>query len=146
MSPGLVLTLFLLLVSPLSAEGVLNVYIDPSNGACNITAQKMTCPSIEQYTREYANTSNVTIHVSSWVNISALVIFKSVTNLSVVGNHSGPIARLVCHLTTTTPSCFQGNCTGLQFVKVKTLKIANVEIVGCGGEHLFRKTCMECME
>ena len=107
--------------------------------AISRAAQKMTCPSIEQYTRGYANTSNVTIHVSSWVNISAWVIFKSVTNLSVVGNHSGPIALLVCHLTTTTPSCFQGNCTGLQFVKVKTLKIANVERVGCEGEHLFQE-------
>ena len=142
MSPGLVLILFLLLVSPLSVKGVLHVNIEPSNGACNITAQKMTCSSIEQFAREYANTSNVTIHVTGQVNIAALVIFRSVTNLSVIGNLSKPKARLVCHLTTTTPSCLQGNCTGLQFVKVKTLKIANVEIVGCGGEHLFRKTAL----
>ena len=142
MSPGLVLVLFLLLVSPLSVKGVLHVYIEPSNEACNITAQKATCHSIEQFASEYFNTSNVTIHVTGQVNISALVIFRSVTNLSIVGNHSGPKARLKCHLTTPTHSSLQGNSTGLQFVKVKTLKVANVEIVSCGGEHLFRKTAL----
>ena len=142
MSPGLVLILFLLLVSPLSVKGVLHVYIEPSNGACNITAQKVTCPSIEQFASEYFNTSNVTIHVTGQVNISALVIFRSVTNLSIVGNHSGPKARLKCHLTTTAHSSLQGNSTGLQFVKVKTLKVANVEIVSCEGKHLFRKTAL----
>ena len=127
-------------------EGVLHVRIDPSNeGACNITAQNVTCPSIEQFATltEYANTSNVIIHVTGQVQVAALVVFNSISDLSIIGEHAEPKARLECYQTTSTPPCYHSNCTGLQFVRIQTLTISNVEIVGCGGEHVFRNTTIQ---
>ena len=136
-----VFILFLLLVLLHSMGGVLQVHIDSRDKGmymCNITAQKMTCPSIEQFTREYANTSNVTIQVTGQVQVAALVVFSDITDLSIIGERLESKARLECNQTASTPPCRHGDCVGLQFVRVQTLNITNVEIIGCGGEYVFR--------
>ena len=142
MLQGSVFILFLLLVSLHSMGGVLQVHIDSTDklGTCNITAQKMTCPSIEQFTREYVSTSNVTIQVTGKVQVAALVVFNDITDLSIIGERPESKARLECNQTASTPPCRHGDCVGLQFVRVQTLNITNVEIIGCGGEHVFKNT------
>ena len=139
-----VLFLFLLFLASLhSTEGELQVNIDKNvEGECkHITAHRITCPSIEQFAIEYANTSNVTIHVSGQIEVAALVLLHNITNLSITGNNSEAKGRLKCRSCLITSSITRHNeYVGLQFVKIHTLRIANVEVIGCGGEHLFRNT------
>ena len=59
-----------------------------------------------------------------------------ITDLSIIGEHRESKARLESKYT----PCRHGDCTGFQIAKIQTLNIVNVEIIGCGGEHVFRNT------
>ena len=136
----------LLLLSIHSIEGVLDVYIDQSidkNICVDTSSQKTVCPSIEKFLEEFTNYSSaITIHVSRQVYIATVVVFHGISNLSVIGEVSKSKARLICQTGARTSACSSGKCIGLQFVKVKTLKIIDVEIDGCGEEHLLRNSIL----
>ena len=140
---GLGLVLCLLLLSLHSVEGALKVLIDQNIGGTECRENSNTtvsCPSLNQLVREFANYSNVAVHVFGEVNVSSLVVFHNISNLSIVGlTNNSELPLLKCrHI----PHCGNDECAGLQFVRIQTLRIANVVIFDCGGKHSFRHTIL----
>ena len=76
--------------------------------------------------------SNITIVLIGQVNVSESVLFKNISNLSILSENSKLRPTLDC-------SGFKSrnSLPGFQFVEVSSLYISDVKIVGCGAEHIF---------
>lgn len=111
-----------------------DVYIeqDDNENCTERDSQNIFCSSIESYVHHYNTSSGVTIHVTGTVNVSSLVRFQNVSNLSIIGESQ--------HQATIT--CTKSAFSGFQFVEVHSLTISSLVIVNCGAGYLFQNYSM----
>ncbi len=89
--------------------------------------RKIVCPSIDIYMQQYNMSSNINLHVTETMNVSSLVRFQNISNLSIVGDSNN--AKFVCT---------KDFLSGFRFVEVQSLTLSNLVIISCGTDYSFQ--------